>query len=119
MTEIVYKVPGRNAGPKGKTYDWIAVKSEAEFEQKLKEEWFNTLDEAVNGKAKELVRARNEEGEFVGDDPSTPDVNEAYTDAPPTRDEIKAKAKELNIVFAKNITDKKLLELIEAALAKD
>jgi hypothetical protein len=24
------------------------------------------------------VRARNPQGEFVGDDPSTPDVNEAY-----------------------------------------
>ena len=27
----------------------------------------------------ELVRARNEEGHFIPDDPSTPDVNEAWT----------------------------------------
>ncbi len=27
----------------------------------------------------EIVRARNAKGRFVADDPSTPDVNEAYT----------------------------------------
>ena len=27
----------------------------------------------------ELVRARNEKGRYVADDPSTPDINEAYT----------------------------------------
>ena len=27
----------------------------------------------------ELVRARNKKGRYVADDPSTPDVNEAYT----------------------------------------
>mgnify|MGYP003624250055 CR=1 FL=1 len=29
-----------------------------------------------------LVRARNENGTLRADDPSTPDVNEAWTDAP-------------------------------------
>ena len=27
----------------------------------------------------EVVRARNDKGQLVGDDPSTPDVNEAWT----------------------------------------
>ena len=27
----------------------------------------------------EMVRARNKKGQYVGDDESTPDVNEAYT----------------------------------------
>ena len=27
----------------------------------------------------EMVRARNKKGQYVGDDKSTPDVNEAYT----------------------------------------
>ena len=27
----------------------------------------------------ELVRARNKKGRYVADDPSTPDINEAYT----------------------------------------
>ncbi len=29
-----------------------------------------------------LVRARNEFGEFIGDDPSTLDVNEAWVEVP-------------------------------------
>lgn len=31
-----------------------------------------------------LVRARNELGQFVGDDPTTPDINEAWVEAPAT-----------------------------------
>ena len=27
----------------------------------------------------EVVRARNKKGQYIGDDESTPDVNEAYT----------------------------------------
>ena len=29
-----------------------------------------------------LVRARNEDGQFIADDPSTPDVDEAWINAP-------------------------------------
>jgi hypothetical protein len=29
-----------------------------------------------------LIRARNELGQYVGDDPDTPDVNEAWTEVP-------------------------------------
>jgi hypothetical protein len=29
-----------------------------------------------------LVRARNDLGQFVGDDPSTPDINEAWVEEP-------------------------------------
>ena len=40
------------------------------------------IDRAVDGWAEILgfinERARNEDGTYVGDDPSTPDVNEAY-----------------------------------------
>lgn len=34
----------------------------------------------------QLVRARNELGWYVGDDPSTPDVNEAWVSATETND---------------------------------
>lgn len=111
--EIVYKIPGKNHGPEGKTYDWVEVKTEDELEGRLKDGWFETLEEAVKG---ELVRARNENGEYVGDNPATPDVNEAYTEAPATREEMLKKAKELKLKFHKNISDKKLLELIEEKL---
>ena len=33
----------------------------------------------------ETVRARNKKGRYVADDPSTPDVNEAYTKVPKKR----------------------------------
>ena len=40
-----------------------------ELPNPLKEEKYET----------ELVRTRNKKGRYVADDPSTPDVNEAYT----------------------------------------
>lgn len=119
MTEIVYRVPGKNFGPKGKTYDWMPVNSEDELKAKLKEGWFNTLDEAVSGKDSEPVRAREEDGQYQADDPATPDVNEAYVSgAPPTRAEMKLKAKELGINHRSNISDNKLRKLIEKKIAE-
>ena len=113
MQEIVYKVPGKNFGPYGKTYDWKPVNSEDELSQAIKEGWFNTLEEAVEDKPVKLVRAREEDGQYKGDDPSTPDVDEAWIeDTAPTRDEMEAKAKELGLEFRKNISDNKLLKLI-------
>ena len=38
--------------------------------------WFKTK---FLGYEEKKVRARNEDGKYVGDDESTPDVNEAYT----------------------------------------
>lgn len=120
MQEIVYKVPGKNYGPGSKTYDWMAVNSEDEFNKAVNDGWFNTLEEAIEGKVKKRERARNDDGEYIGDDLSTPDINEAYVDkAAPTRDEMEAKAKELGLEFRKNISDKKLLKLIDKQLAKD
>jgi hypothetical protein len=51
--------------------------------EKIRGEW-HTKDPAVldfiNSQGTETVRvrARNEKGQLVGDDPSTPDVNEAW-----------------------------------------
>ena len=119
MKDIVYRVPGKHYGPGSKTYDFIAVNSEDELDERLEEGWFNTLEEAVNGEAKPLKRARNEDGEYIGDDPSTPDVNEAWVeDSAPTRDEMEAKAKELGVSFKRNTKDKQLLALIEEKLLK-
>lgn len=110
-SEIVYKVDGPHAGPEGKTYDWMAVRSKEEFREALENGWFNTLVEAIKPK-----RAREENGTYRGDDPSTPDVNEAYEQGPPTREEMKQKADELELEYPKNISSPKLLKLIEDAL---
>ena len=98
VAEIVYKVPGNNAGPNGKTYDWKPVKSEDEFLEALDNGWFDTLEEAVSGKANKMPPTQEN---------------------PPTREEMNAKAKELGIDYTKNISDKTLLGLINDKLAKD
>jgi len=41
--------------------------------------WWGKLVDKVTGTKRVQVRARDEDGKFVGDDESTPDVNEAYT----------------------------------------
>jgi uncharacterized protein (DUF1697 family) len=94
VSEIVYKIPGKNAGPRGKTYDWKSVKSEDEFLEALDDGWFDTLEEAVNGKA-----------------------NEIEDKSAATREEMNIKAKELGIEYAKNVSNKTLLELIKEKLS--
>jgi hypothetical protein len=49
-----------------------------------KGEYYSPIPEvdAVFKEDEELVRARNEDGTFVADDPSTPDINEAWTKKP-------------------------------------
>ena len=41
--------------------------------------WIKKMWQNVRGVEEKTVRARTEEGQFVADDKSTPDVNEAYT----------------------------------------
>lgn len=55
--------------------------------EKIHGEW-HSKDPAVldfinnQGTETEKVRARNEKGHYIKDDPSTPDVNEAWTTKP-------------------------------------
>ena len=41
--------------------------------------WLKKLWQNVRSVEDKTVRARDEDGKFVADDKSTPDVNEAYT----------------------------------------
>jgi len=41
--------------------------------------WWKNLWNKVRNVEEKTVRARTEQGKFVADDKSTPDVNEAYT----------------------------------------
>ena len=43
MTEIIYKVPGPNRGPKGTTYAWRGIEAGA----KLPDGWHDSLTGAV------------------------------------------------------------------------
>ena len=51
--------------------------------EKIYGEWqsknFDVLQFLENLEKEELVRARDEDGKFIPDDPTTPEVNEAWT----------------------------------------
>ena len=54
----------------------LREEAEQKLQQRLAEEaGIEVIDVAV------IERARDELGQFIGDDPSTPDVNEAWTEA--------------------------------------
>ena len=40
--------------------------------------WWSKLVDAVTGTERKTVRVRNDKGQYIGDDESTPDVDEAY-----------------------------------------
>jgi hypothetical protein len=80
------------------------VKSLDEYEQAMGGGWFSTVGEATEAKATDIPLI-------------SPDAHEADSeDAPPTREELEAKATELGIEFSARIGDKKLAERIEAVL---
>lgn len=90
MPEIVYKLGGKHFGPNGSKYDFAVVKNKSEFDQRIKDGWFNTLDEAVNG----------------------------VSNLAPTRDEVKQKADELGLEYVKNIKTAKLQKMVEDEIDK-
>ena len=98
---FVFKDHGPHQRPGG-SYDHALVESQSEMDAALKAGWFATLPEALEVKA-------------VAAPPPTTESKSA-DDAPPTRAELEAKAKELHIEFSPNIGDKKLFERIQAAL---
>lgn len=90
---FVYKIPGPFQMAGG-TYNRELVNGEVEMAKKLEDGWYGTLSEAINP----TVKA------------------EVVDDAPPTREELEAKATELGIKFDGRIGDKKLTVLIAQAL---
>lgn len=95
---MLYRCPGIHAIHGGK-FDYTIV-AEADVESALADGWFLTTTEAKE--AFEAAKA-----------PAAP----ADDNAAPTRAELEAKATELGLTFAKNISDAKLLDRITAALA--
>lgn len=82
----------------GGTYSHELVHDEDEYFAALGAGWYGNLQDAIDAPN----RAKED--------------NEYETDAPPTREEMESKAKELGIKFDGRIGDKKLLALIEKAL---
>lgn len=92
---IVYKCPGPHACA-GSTYSYVGVDSDEALAERSADGWFQTLPEAIAGKA---------------DLPEIP-----ADDAAPTREEMAIKAVELGIKFNHKTTDRRLAEMIEYVL---
>ena len=95
---LVYKAEGKYIRPHG-TYDFTGANNQEELDAKLKEGWFESLEAAIKGKT-------------AAPEPVLDD------NAPPTREELEAKATELGIKFDGRYSDKKIAQMIDEALAK-
>lgn len=98
MTEfpcLLFKKDGPHFGPPGFTYDSCAARDAVHLAELLAAGWFYTLAEAIDGKQSEPAQSE---------------------DAPVTRAELEQKARELGLQFHHRTGDKKLAEMIEAAL---
>lgn len=88
----------RDGGPfqrEGGTYNSLLAQDEDQVSEALGNGWFMTLPEAVEA-------------------PKAPPLKE---DAPPSRQELEAKAGELGLSWPKGTRDKTLLAMIESKLA--
>ena len=99
--KLVYKSPGSQYGPAGKTYSWSGVKTQEDLDDKIADGWFLTLAEAIAPKD-----APNIEQKAV----------EIDENAPPTRSELEQKATELGLKFDGRTSDNKLGQKIQESL---
>lgn len=93
---IVYRCPGDHSLPGG-SYSYRGVNDAEQLKEALVCGWFETIGEAIDGKASEP------------DEPISEDAA--------TREELEQKAKELDISFNARTSDEKLLERINEKLA--
>lgn len=94
---IVYRTPGAHQRAGG-TYSYQGIADAETLESALADGWFRTLPEAIDGKHDDATGHEDEEM--------------------PTREELEAKAKELEIKFDGRTTDKSLAEKIEHVLGE-
>ena len=94
---IVYKASGPHQRLGG-TFDYKGVNTQEEFDAAIEAGWYPTLQEAIAPKLQ------------------TAGAQVAINDGAPTRAELEQKATELGLKFDGRTSDKKLGELIDAAL---
>ena len=106
---LVYRCPGPHFGPLGTTYNSIGVADQKALDKALGEGWYATLVEAVDT--------------FLNPAPARVAIvsEPLEDDAPPTRDEMLAKAAEIGLAVDRRWSDKtlanKIIEALEAAEA--
>jgi hypothetical protein len=98
--KLVYKSPGDQHGPEGKTYSWAGVKTQEELDGKLADGWHLTLGEAIAPK----------------EAPKQPEI--PLDDSAPTRSELEEKAGQLGLKFDGRTSDSKLGQRIIDALGQ-
>ena len=94
---IVYRCPGDHSLPGG-SYSYRGVTGAEQLKDALADGWFETMGEAIEGKA-------------------IPVDDDIDTVSPPTREELETRAKEMDIAFNARTSDEKLLERINEKLA--
>lgn len=107
---IVYRCPGDRPGPPYTTFKSVGVSDQQAFDKALAEGWFATLPEAVEV--------------FLNPAPArVAVVSEPVDNAPPTRDEMLAKAAEIGLIVDRRWSDKtlanKIIEALEAQEAAE
>jgi len=133
---IAYQSPGTHRRPGGGTYKYIAINSQAEWDERLAAGWFESSAAAVlaagdkatmpkKPKPKWAMKVKKKkkpgkpldwrkQAKQIQSDPIQSDpIND---DAPPTRAELESKATELGIKFDGRTRDKRLANLIEEKL---
>lgn len=110
---MVYKASGPHQCLGG-TFDYKGVSTQEEFDAAITAGWYATLDEAIAPKVAPAQKSDPAASQIPAKI-SEPEP-EPEPDAPPTRAELEQKATELGIKFDGRTGDKKLGELIAAAL---
>ena len=109
---IVYRCPGDRPGPPHTTFKSVGVADKKAFDQALADGWFATLPEAAEAY---LNPAPDRVAIVVEPEPAD--------NAPPTRDEMLAKAAEIGLTVDKRWSDKtlanKIIEALEAQEAAE
>jgi hypothetical protein len=133
---MLYKSPGIYKKPGGGTYTYINIQTQEEFDAKLDAGWFESSAEAIEAAGENATPAGKPKPKWAMKPvkrkkpakpldwrdqvkatpvPEPEPVNE---DAPPTREELEAKATELGIRFDGRTKDKKLGQLIQDRLSE-
>lgn len=111
LPTTLYKSPGSFTIPGTRdSYRYVAAKTQEELDHYMANGWFATRDEAIAARKAAVASPATSNTSYA---PSSPVPDEA---APPTREELEQKAKELGIAFTERTSDVKLSKSILKAL---
>jgi hypothetical protein len=112
LPTIVYRCPGPFAGSSGTTYNSLGVHTHDAYDKAISEGWSATMPEAI-----EAYLTPPEPARVV----AVADEGQTFPDeAPPTRDEMLAKAAEIGLAVDKRWSDKTLAsKIIDALMAAE